>query len=55
MQERQSIRDIAIKFYSDMLGYDQAINLINNISKNTKDVSVVELAITTKLDLERFA
>lgn len=38
-----------------MLGYDQAINLINNISRNTKDVSVVELAITTKLDLERFA
>lgn len=55
MQERQSIRDIAIRFYNGMLGYDQAINLINNISKNTKDVSVVELAITTKLDIERFA
>jgi len=55
MQERQSIRAIAIKFYNDMIGYDQAINLINNISKNTKDVSVIELAITTKLELERFA
>ena len=55
MQERQAIRDIAIKFYSDMLGYSQAINLIDNISSNTKNVSVVELAITTKLELERFA
>lgn len=55
MQERQSIRAIAIKFYYGLIGYDQAINLINNISRNTKDVSVVELAITTKLDLERFA
>lgn len=55
MKERQSIRDIAIKFYSDMLGYEQAINLIDNISRSTKDVSVVELAITTKLELGRFA
>jgi hypothetical protein len=55
MQERQSIRDIAIKFYSDMLGYEQAINMIDNIGRSTKDVSVVELAITTKLELERFA
>lgn len=55
MKERQAIRDIAIRFYSDMLGYEQAINLINNISRNTKDTSVVELAITTKLELERYA
>lgn len=55
MGERQAIRDIAIKFYSDMLGYTQAINLIDNISRNTKDVSVVELAVTTKLELEQYA
>lgn len=55
MQERQSIRNIAIKFYSNMLGYSQAVNMIDNISRNTKNASVVELAIKTKLELERFA
>jgi len=55
MKERQEIREIAIKFYNDMLGYEQAKNLIDNISRNTQDVSVVKLAITTKLELERYA
>ena len=55
MEERQSIRDIAIRFYNDMLGYSQAVNMIDNISRNTKNASVVKLAIETKLELERFA
>lgn len=51
--DNQSIREISIKFMSDMLGKDQAIRLITDISSRNK--ACIELANSTIKEIERLS